>query len=176
MPELSLAAAQNDDARLGAMTTYLKLVPADLSVNEALDANRKRGAELLRAIPAEKAHTAYAPGKWTVAQLWQHLLDGERVFQYRAMCFARGEQTELPGFDHSAYADAAPAAHRSLAELGASFERLRVCTQDMFASFSDAELARRGTASGKVICAGEIGWAIAGHAEHHFRVLETKYI
>ena len=73
--------------------------------------------QFLSSIPDEKLHYAYRPGKWTVAQLLQHVIDTERVFAYRAMCIARGEEQALPGFDENVYADNAIASDRTLTDL-----------------------------------------------------------
>jgi hypothetical protein len=34
----------------------------------------------------------YAPGKWTVKEVIGHMLDDERIFAYRMLCIARGDE------------------------------------------------------------------------------------
>jgi hypothetical protein len=34
----------------------------------------------------------YAPDKWTIKDVFQHMIDTERVFAYRAMILARGDK------------------------------------------------------------------------------------
>jgi hypothetical protein len=130
----------------------------------------------LSTIPAGKAGFAYAPGKWTVAQLLQHMIDAERVFAYRAMCMARGEQQNLPSFDENAYADNAPASHRPLGDLADELMLLRKASEVMFAGFTAEELGRSGFASGKPITVNAIGFIIAGHVLHHQKILAEKYL
>src|SRR5882724_5362062 len=48
--------------------------------------------------PAKRLHR-YAEGKWSVQEILQHLIDSERVFAYRALRFARTDQTPLSSFD-----------------------------------------------------------------------------
>lgn len=47
---------------------------------------------------------AYQSGKWTVADILQHLIDTTWIFSYRALCFARGEKQQLPYFEEDMYA------------------------------------------------------------------------
>ena len=68
---------------------------------------------LLGSITEEKSVFAYAPGKWTLKDLLQHMIDTERIFCYRALCFARKEAFHLPGFDENEYAANASANNRT---------------------------------------------------------------
>src|SRR6476660_5143531 len=87
---------------------YVKLVEED-NVAEAIQSNGERSLSFFRNIPSEKWDHSYAEGKWTLKELLQHIIDGERIFCYRALCFARGEKTSLPGFDENTYAAASKA-------------------------------------------------------------------
>ena len=63
-----------------------------------------RITESWAAIPAEKANYAYAEDKWTIKQMFQHVIDTERIFAYRALAIARKEPSSLLGFDENEYA------------------------------------------------------------------------
>lgn len=117
----------------------------------------------------------YAPGKWTGADVLQHLIDTERILTYRALCIARGEAANLPSFEEDDYAAKAQGNQRSLEDLKAEFLALRTCTLHLFRSFSDAMLLRTGTTSGRAMNTLALGFIVAGHQRHHFRILEERY-
>lgn len=118
---------------------------------------------------------AYAPGKWTVRRVLQHMTDGERVFAYRALCIARGEQTSLPGFDEDRYAANDGSDGRRLGDIAAEFGSVRTATLSLFAGFDAAAWARRGTANGRPVSVRAVPWIIAGHELHHLAVLRERY-
>lgn len=123
--------------------------------------------------PALAGH-AYAPGKWTVAEVVQHVIDTERIFQARVLRIARGDATPLPGFDQDPYV--AAAAPRPLAALAGELDRLRASTLDVVGSLTDADLLRTGTASGARLSARAAAWIVAGHERHHLDVLRERYL
>jgi hypothetical protein len=131
---------------------------------------------LLMDAPAELGDHRYAPGKWTVKDVLQHVIDGERIFGYRALRFARGDQQELPGYDEDAYAPAAHAERRTLAELLREHDVVREASLLLFRSFSPEMLQRGGIANGRPNTVRAIGWTIPGHAEHHTRILAERYL
>jgi len=130
----------------------------------------------LGGIPEEKLSYFYAPGKWTVAQMLQHLIDSERVFAYRAMCFARGEKSSLPGFDENAYAERATAEHRSLIAMKEELRALRKATITLYNSFTREDLAESGIAFGYRVTVNAMGYIMAGHIYHHQRIYEERYL
>ncbi len=119
--------------------------------------------------------TVYAPGKWTVKDILQHLIDSERVFSYRAMRFAREDSTELPGYDENLYAKTALASSRSLESILSEFESVRTSTIYLFESFSTQALLRIGACNEKQISVLGLVFTIIGHQIHHFNVINDKY-
>jgi hypothetical protein len=130
----------------------------------------------LQSIPPQKAGYAYAEGKWTMAQLLQHLIDTERVFAYRAMCIARGEQQPLPSFDENSYAANAPATNRSIASLLEEMILLRRSSILLLRNMQSVDLLRTGTASGKRITVNAIGFIMVGHVLHHVALIKERYL
>lgn len=129
----------------------------------------------LGGIPEEKLNYSYAPGKWTVAQMLQHLIDSERVFAYRAMSFARGEKQSLPGFDENSYAARATAEHRSLAAMKEELLALRKATITLFNSFTREDLEESGIAFGYRVTVNAMGFIMTGHIYHHQRIYKERY-
>ncbi len=129
----------------------------------------------IKRIPDDKADFAYAPGKWTVKEVLIHLMDGERVFSYRALRFARNDQTELPGFEENDYAPASEAKRRTLTSIAEEYQALRQSTIALFSNFSDDQLNRIGIANGKRFSVILLGTIIAGHERHHRGVLAKRY-
>jgi uncharacterized damage-inducible protein DinB len=127
-------------------------------------------------IPAEKAGYRYAPGKWTIEQLFQHVVDTERIFAYRALRFARNDATELPGFDENTYADATAHSGRSLRRIMAEHDAVRNATIELYRGLNAEELLRTGVANGARISVRALGWTVAGHVTHHMRVLHERYL
>src|SRR5262245_60412010 len=82
---------------------YIDLVPVDGLVLEHLRANLEATSAFMRLLPAGLLLYRYAADKWTIKEILQHLADDERIYAYRALRFARGDGTELPGFDQDAY-------------------------------------------------------------------------
>ena len=127
-------------------------------------------------IPEEKGNYAYAPGKWTIKDLLQHVIDTERIMSYRLLCIARGEQTPLPGFAEDAYAASAEASKRSFISLKEEFIALRKSTDLLIQSLTEEQLNNAGTASNKTTTANPLGYIIFGHILHHKTIVEERYL
>jgi hypothetical protein len=155
--------------------TYVSLV-SEGHIKDILRQSITSLEDFLHSIPTDKAGFAYAPGKWTVNQLLQHMIDAERVFAYRAMCFARGEKQPLPGFDENEYADLARATEASVQTLIEELLLLRKASYLLFAGLPDTALQNRGFASGKEITVNALGYVIVGHTLHHQRILRERYL
>lgn len=123
--------------------------------------------------PALGGHR-YAPGKWTLSQSVQHVIDTERIFAARALRIARGDRTPLPGFDQDAFAETT--ADRDLEALADELAAVRASTVLLVTSLDAGALGRVGTASGGPLSARAAGWIIAGHDRHHQRIVRERYL
>jgi uncharacterized damage-inducible protein DinB len=154
--------------------TYVKLVP-EQDLVPALKNSVHELQEFLSSIPAAKADYAYAEGKWTVKQLLQHAIDAERIFAYRALCFARGEKKSLPAFEENEYAAEADVSHRSLTDMMNEFLILRQSSLLLFQSFTPEMIERKGKANNNSISVLSLGYIVIGHWRHHQGVLKERY-
>ena len=118
----------------------------------------------------------YSEGKWTIKDILQHLIDAERIFAYRALRFSRNDQTPLATFDEDEFVVQANANRRSIQDLLTELAVVRQASLSLFKSFSEEELLRIGTASGKQMSVRALGIVIIGHQNHHQRVFEERYL
>jgi uncharacterized damage-inducible protein DinB len=143
---------------------------------KALQVSLEEIHEGLELIPADKMDWAYAEGKWTVRELLQHMIDAERVFAYRAMAFARGEQQNLPGFNENEYAKVADVAGRNISEMKEELMTLRRSVYFMYKGLTEQDLSRSGTANKSAFTVNALGYIIIGHVKHHFNILQERYL
>jgi len=131
---------------------------------------------LLSRVASHKETFAYADGKWTIREIIGHLIDGERVFGYRALCIARGEKQNLPGFDQNDYMLTAPYSHIELEDLLSELRLVRLSNIAMFRSLDEEAWNRVGTANGNEISLRALAFIMAGHVRHHMNVLKERYL
>lgn len=130
----------------------------------------------LERIGEEQSLARYAPGKWSLKEVVGHLADCERIFAMRALCFARGEAAELPGFDENDYVAAAAFDSRPWASLRAELRRVREASIALFDGFDAAQLEARGRANGGTFTVRAVAWILAGHEAHHLDVIRERYL
>ena len=154
---------------------YIHLAP-DIDLIDAL----RQTASFAQLVPLETAKTLgdriYAPGKWTVRDIIQHLIDTERIMAYRAMRLARTDQTPLPGFDEELFGQTAHANHRNITDLYDEYALMRQSTVALFRSFDDEMLLRTGVCSNQTISVLSLGYVLVGHPIHHANVIRERYL
>ncbi len=122
-----------------------------------------------------KAHHRYAPGKWTPCEMLGHLIDAERIFTYRALRFARKDDTPLPGFEEDDYVAAAHADARSMEDLLEEFAAVRQATITLYRSLSEEAKWRCGLSNGNSMSVYALFYSTVGHFVHHAGVLRERY-
>lgn len=155
--------------------TYIDQVPAGdvLAVLEGGVAETRRA---LAGLSTERERFRYAPGKWTVREVIGHVLDAERVFGYRTFHMARADAAPLPSMEQNAYAAAAGADRRPLADLLDELEHLRLSHLGLFRGLDPEAWERTGVASGLNFRVRSLPFIVAGHEIHHRRLLTERYL
>ena len=141
----------------------------------ALDGQRDQLRTAAVPVSPDREHFAYAAGKWTMRQVVGHLGDAERVFSYRALCFARGDRTPLPGFDENAYVDHARFNDARLSDLVEELVLLRSANLKMLGALDEGQWSATGTANGRAMSVRALAYVMTGHVRHHLMVLRDRY-
>ena len=155
---------------------YLDLLPDDGRLLQHLRNGLRGAAGLVAGLPEGTLLHRYAPGKWTIKETLVHVVDDERIYACRAMCFARGETTALPGFEQDDYAAASGANARGLESILAEYAAVREATVTLFEGLDEAALTRTGVANGNRASVRALGWHIAGHELHHLKLIRDRYL
>jgi len=150
-------------------------VPSDDIVG-ALKTQLTETNSFLAGVSDEKSLQSYAPDKWSIRQLLNHVSDAERVFLYRALWFARGYDTPLPGFDQNIAVPHAAADQFSWSSHVADFNAVRAATLTFFRNLPDDAWTRTGIASDNPVSVRALAYIIAGHVAHHVAILEDRYL
>jgi hypothetical protein len=154
---------------------YISHVPQD-DLLEAFKVQTPAIIKFIETIPPGKYDYRYADGKWTIKEVLQHIIDAERIFAYRALRFARKDETPLPGFDENLYADNAKADKRNWNDLMEEFKVVRKSSEYLFNSFDNDQLEATGVSNNSPVYVLGIGFLLIGHALHHVKVLQERYL
>ncbi len=155
--------------------TYVDKVPEEDIIQVLIDQQHEISA-MLDQVGDEKIHFRYAPEKWSVAELFQHMIDTEKIMAYRALRVARNDKTPLPGFEQDDYAAAADTSKRTVESIKIELLAIRKATISFFQSISNEASEHVGTASQANISVRALAYIIAGHLIHHFGVLKDRYL
>jgi len=131
---------------------------------------------LLDQVTPERETYRYAEGKWSIREVVGHLIDGERVFGYRALCIARGENQNLPGFDEKEYMLSAPYNRVDLEDLVSEFRLVRLSNIAMLRNLDEEAWSRMGTANDAPVSVRALAFIMGGHIRHHMGVLSERYL
>jgi hypothetical protein len=130
---------------------------------------------LAASVTAEREDFRYAPGKWTVRDVFGHVADTERVFGYRLLSVMRGERASLPGMDENEYASQAGPCLPRLDELVREFAAVRESNLFLVRRLDESSSVREGIANGIRVTARALAFVMAGHVRHHTEGLEKNY-
>ncbi|MCM2272515.1 MAG: DinB family protein [candidate division Zixibacteria bacterium] len=169
------AARPGPDEHAPYYSRYIERVP-DGDIVITLDLIRRETLELLRTISEERSMFAYAPEKWNIREVLGHVADGERVFSYRALWFARRSEHPLPSMEENEFAKYGGHARRSWNSIVAEYDHVRTATIDLFDHLDAESFLRTGIAGGQQVSVRGLAWIIAGHDLHHREMIKTRYL
>jgi hypothetical protein len=155
--------------------TYIDRVPGDDPML-VLESQWEDLSPLLSSISEEKSLHRYAPGKWSIRQLLNHINDTERLFAFRALWFARGFPSPLPSYDQDIAASSARADETSWAAHVEEFRRVRLATISLFRNMPPDAWMKTGIASDNPFTVRAVAFIIAGHVTHHVAILRERYL
>jgi uncharacterized damage-inducible protein DinB len=154
---------------------YVNHVP-DGELLQILEDQQKKTKKLLMDLSEETAEYQYAPGKWTIKEVIGHITDTERIMCYRLLSIARGEQGMLPGYHDDEYVKRGQFNRFSLLDLLHHQALVRQHTILLLSSLDEEALRQRGNANGSEVTARAIAYIIAGHENHHRRLIKERYL
>ncbi len=154
---------------------YVALVPSG-DFLEILQNQRRELIEMLSPLSEQQAEFRYASGKWSIKEVIGHITDAERIFSYRLLRIARGDQTPLASFEQDGYIANGNFSARKLSDLLQEFSAVREATICLTSSLDHDAWYRRGTASQKEVSVLALAFIIAGHERHHRLILEKHYL
>ncbi|MCW5516689.1 DinB family protein [Muriicola sp. Z0-33] len=154
---------------------YIDIV-GEAELKELMSKQLNNFPQFIESLPDEKLQYAYAEGKWTILETLVHILDAERVFQYRALRFARKDDTPLPGFDQDIYVPSSMANQRTKKDIIEEYKAVRSSSIALFAPLNEEALHRFGTASGGKMTVAALGFMICGHQKHHRNIIRERYL
>jgi hypothetical protein len=152
---------------------YIDLVPEE-DIVSTLRTQVAATLAFLSQIPEEQAGVCHPPYTWTARQVVSHLCDCERVFGYRALRFARGDETPLPAFDEELYAQTSGAGDCSLSTLANEFAAIRNSHVCFFTNLPAEAWDRVGAANNTPMSVRALAYVLVGHERHHGGILRKR--
>ncbi len=154
---------------------YISLVP-DGDIVATLGKQLDDTLALIRSISESRGDFRYEEGKWNIKEVIGHLIDCERIFAYRALRFARGDETPLSGFEQDDYVRNGGFGKRTLSDLANEYEHVRQSTIVLFSNLDDEAWVRIGSSNNNPASVRALAFMVAGHERHHIEILRSRYL
>jgi len=129
--------------------------------------------ELASYLSVEQIDKVHAPYGWTIRQVFEHLADAERVFGYRMLRAAAGDETPLRSWDENAYAKSRFGLGNFttiVSEIGS----LREANFHLLQRVVPQAWDRKAIVDDDPITVRAMAWVSAGHMHHHLQIVEKR--
>ena len=155
---------------------YIDNLPNDINLIDHLISNLNEIILIIEPLSEEQLQYRYDTDKWTIKEVLGHIIDGERVFCYRALAYARGDKALLPGFDENDYAKSSNVNDREIADIIDELKTVRLATISLFKSFKIEYFSIVGKTTENNLSISALAFIILGHAMHHIKIINERYL
>jgi DinB superfamily len=155
--------------------TYIDRIASD-DIVSVLTNQLQEVPAFLSQISEQHSLHRYAPEKWSIRQVLNHVNDTERTFAFRALWFGRGFSEPLASFDQNTAANGARADDYSWASHVTDFRDVRNATLSLLQNLPEQAWSRKGVASGNAVTVRALAYIIAGHLSHHIAIVQERYL
>jgi len=156
--------------------TYIDKVSNETTLIEGFRLGEQRILSFFKSIPKDKLEYRYAPDKWTIKDVFQHIIDNERVFMYRCFRIARHDKAPLMGYEQDDYIVPSKANEKSIGDLIEEYQAVRLNFIVFLKSLKADDLKYMGTASESPMSARAAAFITLGHETHHVNVVRERYL
>lgn len=155
---------------------YLNKLSEEKTLVSHFYIDKTETAEFFLAIPENKLEYRYAPNKWNIKEIFQHIIDTERIFMHRCFRIARRDITPIAGFDQDIYINPAGANNKTLRELLIEFVNTRNYSLNILESLTEENLKFIGNANNSAMSARAAAFVIPGHNIWHKEIILERYL
>ncbi|MEO1655428.1 MAG: DinB family protein [Bacteroidota bacterium] len=155
---------------------YLAMLDPQIELLSGLEKSKETVGAFFKEIPLDKQGFRYEAGKWSIKEVFQHLIDSERIFMHRCFRIGRLDATPLPGFEQNDYIIPSGADQKSLENLLEEFHTSRDFGIALVKSLSPEALAQKGTASEFPVTARGAAFTVLGHEQWHLKIIRERYL
>lgn len=160
--------------QLSAYHQQLITVVPETDIVELLKQQQTSGPDFVRSVPADQLDVIHDGYGWSVRQVIEHLLDAERVFGYRLLRFASGDQVSLPGWDENHYAACGYCVPVDVNAMADEFGNLRAANLNLLHRLSPSVISNSGIADDKPFSVDSLLFVMAAHWIHHEQILTKR--
>jgi len=155
---------------------YIGQLSPDIGLRDGFENGFKATEMFFKSIPHDKVDYRYDVGKWNIKEVYQHLIDTERIFIYRCFRIARNDKTPLSGYDQDDYITPSHASQKSMTDLSSEYRSTRDFSISILNSLSNEDLKCVGNASNTTMSARAAAAIIIGHEIWHAGIIRERYL
>ncbi|MCF8273271.1 MAG: DinB family protein [Flavobacteriaceae bacterium] len=156
--------------------TYLDMIPEEMELIDGFYLGLKNVVDFFNSLPSNKLKYKYAEDKWTIKEVFQHIIDTERIFAYRCFRIGRHDETPLSGFDENNYIKPSLANNKTLEALLEEYQVVRQNTIVLIKSLNETDLKFIGIANANNLSARAAAFSVLGHELWHLKIIKERYL
>ncbi|MNW34501.1 DinB superfamily protein [compost metagenome] len=154
---------------------YTQLVP-DGNIFTILEEQIEETCSLLHPLSEAQASFRYASDKWSIKDVVGHITDNERIWAYRLLRIARGDNQCYPSYEQNQFVREAQFDRIPFADVLAELKCVRASTVFLLKSLPAEAWQYQGLLNEDLLSVHQAAYAIAGHEIHHRRILTERYL